>query len=386
MIPPVPVADPHPLLAGVNFLNPLDWVSVLRFPIGGVIYLLSHAFNAVGFLQVIGPFGLAIVVTTLIIRGLLFPIFRWSIRKQRQVQREQRLVAPQLNEVRKRYRGNNQKIYQETQRIYAEHGISMYSQLGGCLPVLVQLPVLYGLYWGIRDVIGSGTTWGGIKVTFDLLRGVPLHFLWIPDVSRTVGEQIQGCAINAKVCAVNWGHLFSPPGNLALLIFPVLTGLAYFIQSKITMPPIRADMSEQERQMASSMRMVVYFMPLMSVFFGFIWPQGLTLYWLTASLVMIGQQFQLMGWGSMKVPPWFPGARRVTPLSFQTADLGAIKAPALTSNGSGQDGRAPGPAGRAPVRTATTRRSTSRPAPRPPTTPGMGRAPARPQRKARRRR
>ena len=380
------IADPgsllaasHPVVAAVD-LNPIDWVSVLRYPIGGLIYELSLAFNHVGVLQAIGPFGLAIVIATVLIRGLLVPVFRWNIRTQRRVQRDQRIVAPQVNDIRRRYKGRGQarQMNEEIQKVYAEHGISMFSGLSGCLPLLVQLPVLYGLYWGIQDVIGNEK-----GITFDRLpAGFPLHFLWIPDVANTIPKQIGtaagvACKATATTCHTDWANLVSHPANLALLILPILTGLAYFVQSKMTMQPMRADMSDTERQMASSMRMVVYFMPLMSVFFCFIWPQGLTLYWVSAALFMVGQQFLLMGWGSMRLPDWFPGAHRVTELSFVAADFGPASARGGAAGGGGPSatggGRPPRPrphGPRAPVSTA----------------PGTGRTPTRAQRRARHRR
>ena len=366
-----------PLIAGID-LNPIDLLSILRFPIGWMIEELSKAFDSVGPLRAIGPFGLAVVVTTLIIRALIFPIMGWNLRTQRRIQREQRQVAPQLNEIRKRYKGQTRKISEESQKVYAEHGISPFSSMSGCVPLLVQLPVLYGLYWGIRDVIGFGTT-----VHFDALpSGFQRNFLWIQDVAKTIGQSLGTatgkCSLTTPTCATDWGNLFTQPSNLALLIFPILTGLAYFVQSKMTMQPMRSDMSDMERQMSSSMRMVVYFMPLMSLFFGFIWPQALTLYWMTAALVMVGQQYSLMGWGGLRVPGWIPGAGRTTSLSYSRSDLDAAAALRAagtaggdgSSNGSRRSGR-----GTSPV-----------PESGPPASPGRGRTPSRAQKKARRRR
>jgi YidC/Oxa1 family membrane protein insertase len=375
---PVHLLAAAPPLVGAVDLNPFDWLSALRYPIGWMIEELSLGFNNVGGLRAIGPFGLAVVVTTLIIRAALFPIMGWNLRTQRRIQREQRQVAPQLNEIRKRYKGQTRKISEESQKVYAEHGISPFSSMSGCLPLLVQLPVLYGLYWGIRDVIGMDKT----TVAFDILpSSVHLGFLWIGNVAQNIGQAVgaatspsSGCPITQTVCTTDWARMFSRPSNLALLIFPLLTGLAYFVQSKMTMQPLRADMSDMERQMASSMKMVVYLMPLMSVFFGFIWPQGLTLYWMTAALVMVGQQYHLMGWGGLRVPGWLPGAHRTTPLSYTVTSFSTAAAGGGT--------------GSAPVSGDGARRS-GRGAPvvaPAPSGPGRGRAPSRAQRKARRRR
>jgi YidC/Oxa1 family membrane protein insertase len=374
---------PVPLIGGID-LNPIDWLSLLRYPIGWMIEELSKVFNGVGVLRAIGPFGLAVVVTTLIIRGLVFPIMGWNLRTQRRIQREQRQVAPQLNEIRKRYKGQTRKISEESQKVYAEHGISPFSSMSGCVPLLVQMPVLYGLYWGIRDVIGMDIT-GTSHVTFDVLpKTFYFGFLWIQNVAQNIGQAVgaansssSGCSVTQTVCHTDWARLFTTPSHLALLIFPILTGVAYFVQSKMTMQPMRPDMSDMERQMASSMKMVVYFMPLMSLFFGFVWPQGLTLYWMTAALVMVGQQYQLMGWGGLRVPGWVPGAGRTTSLSYSRGDLDAAAAMRAagtgggtsSSNGSKRSGR-----GTAPAMSM------------PPASPGRGRAPSRAQKKARRRR
>ena len=135
-------------------------------------------------------------MTTLVIRALLFPIMGWNLRTQRRIQREQRQVAPQLNEIRKRYKGQTRKISEESQKVYAEHGISPFSSMSGCVPLLVQLPVLYGLYWGIRDVIGMDST-GASRVTFDALpKSFNFGFLWIHNVAQTIGQAIGSATSN----------------------------------------------------------------------------------------------------------------------------------------------------------------------------------------------
>jgi YidC/Oxa1 family membrane protein insertase len=92
--------------------------------------------------------------------------------------------------------------------------------------------------------------------------------------------------------------------------------MATLVQSKMMAPPMRPDMSDQERQMAKMSRQMMFFMPVMVFVFGMIFPAGIALYWVTQSTFMIIQQFIVVGWGGLKVPPWFPGAGRVTALSF----------------------------------------------------------------------
>ncbi len=112
------------------------------------------------------------MVTTLIIRGALFPIFGWQLRTSRRIQSEQRLIAPQLAELRKKYKREPQKLSEEMKKLYAEHQVSPFSSLSGCLPALVQMPVLIGLYRGITNATSHLTSVGH-------------GFLWITDVSKS---------------------------------------------------------------------------------------------------------------------------------------------------------------------------------------------------------
>jgi YidC/Oxa1 family membrane protein insertase len=262
---------------------------------------LTHVFSAVGPLNAIGAFGLAVVATTIIIRGALFPIFGWQLRTSRRIQAEQRLIAPQLAALRKKYKGEPAKLSEEMKKLYAEHQVSPFSSLSGCLPALVQMPVLIGLYRGITAATQHLTTTGH-------------GFLWIHDVSESAAAQC--CAVAAKAGApasTNWAHLLSAP---EVLILPVLAALFTFAQSRMMMPPPRPDMTDQERTMANVTKQMSIIFPAIIFVMGLNFPQGLALYWVTGTLFMVMQQYHLVGWGSLKVPAWLPGAHRTTVLSY----------------------------------------------------------------------
>ncbi|HEX6492671.1 MAG TPA: membrane protein insertase YidC, partial [Candidatus Dormibacteraeota bacterium] len=169
-------------------------------------------------------------------------------------------------------------------KLYREHGISPFSNLTGCLPLLVQMPILYGLYRGIRSASN------------DIHQGK--GFLWIGDVTKAPKELISG-------------------GHWSVMLLPVLAAAASFVQAKMMMQPPRKDMSEQELKMYSLSKNMLYLAPGMVLLFGYQLPVGLGIYWLTQSCVMLVQQWLVIGWGGLKVPPWFPGAGRVTPLSYR---------------------------------------------------------------------
>src|SRR5450759_1057599 len=143
----------------------------LGVPFQYCLEFFTNIFRVVGPLHALGAFGLAIDVTTIIIRGALFPIFGWQLRTSRRIQSEQRLIAPQLAELRKKYKREPQKLSEEMKKLYAEHQVSPFSSLSGCLPALVQAPVLIGLYRGITAATSH-------------LGGSNLGFVWIGNVSQ----------------------------------------------------------------------------------------------------------------------------------------------------------------------------------------------------------
>jgi YidC/Oxa1 family membrane protein insertase len=285
--------------------SPLDIFTLLASPIDWALTHLTTTRRDYSITRAIGPFGLAVIIVTLAIRALLFPLFGWQLRTQRRIQAEQRLVAPQLQEIRKKFKRDPKKMQEETMKVYREHGISPFSGLTGCLPLLVQLPIIYSLYNGIRSA------------TNDLPHS-DLGFLWISDVSKSPSD----------------AGGFSHP---SALIIPLLAALATVVQSKMMVQPPRPNMSDQERTMYNTSKNLVYLAPVMVFIFGLNLPQGLALYWLTQSAVMIIQQWYLVGWGGLPVPRWFPGAGRVTKLSFSQ--------PPETTRGSGKSTAASGRTG-----------------------------------------
>lgn len=265
--------------------KPVDWILVH----------LEHVLAAVGPTRAIGAFGLAIILTTLAIRIALFPIYGWQLRAMARTQAEQRVVAPQIKQLRQKYRREPQKLSQEMQKVYKEHNVSPFSTCLGCLPALVQMPVLFALYNGIRLATDQLATDRG--------------FLWVGDVSKTVK---QACCEQSGL-----GGLVTHP---LLLIIPGLAVATTYLQTRMMSAPVHPEMSEQERKMADMAKITVYVFPAMVGVFSYTFFQGITLYWVTQSSFMIAQQYYVRGWGSVRVPSWLPGANRTTPLSFPRGD------------------------------------------------------------------
>ncbi len=111
----------------------------------------------------------------------------------------------------------------------------------------------------------------------------------------------------------DWSQVFAHP---AVIILPLLAGILTFAQSRMMMPPLRPDMTDQERTMGNVTKQMSVIFPMIIFVLSLNFPQGLALYWVTGTLFMVLQQYHLVGWGSLKVPAWFPGANRVTALSY----------------------------------------------------------------------
>ena len=113
---------------------------VLLTPVALVLQFLNSVFNDLGPTKLIGSFGLAVIVLTLAIRGLLFPLFRWQIRTQWKIQADQRKMGPELRELQAKYKKDRRKLQEETMALYKRHEINPLSQLSGCFPLLIQMP------------------------------------------------------------------------------------------------------------------------------------------------------------------------------------------------------------------------------------------------------
>jgi YidC/Oxa1 family membrane protein insertase len=234
-------------------------------------WLLQHIYMGIQDVPVIatiGAYGVAIIIVTVIIRLLLAPLQQFQLVNSRKTMAEQRKLAPQVAELRKKYKKDPQKLNAETMKLYQEHGVNPLGGLIGCLPLLVQLPVLYALYYVFRSAHV------GVQ-----------HFLFVPNL----------------MAVPNTTHMIpgTPIPALVFLVFPILAAVTTFIQTKMLQQPRPENPTDQEAQMQQTQRMMVFMSPLMIGFFALSVPAGLALYWFVGNLVSIIQQSFVVGWGNI---------------------------------------------------------------------------------------
>ncbi|MCX6725736.1 MAG: YidC/Oxa1 family membrane protein insertase [Candidatus Shapirobacteria bacterium] len=258
------------------------WGTLLYHPIvNALIFFYEILFH---------NFGLAIIVLTLIIRGLLVPLTLPSMRAAQKIKE----LAPELEKLKKKYADDKKKLAQAQMELYRQHGAN---PAAGCLPQIVQLIILIALYQAFIGVLRSN---GDVIAR--------LNQILYPSLKLA-----EGTIINTRFWYLNLAtpdvfHLnglsFPLPG-----LFLILAALSQFISSKMMMPEVANLQKEAEKtetktdDMATSMqRQMLYLFPLMTIFIGFTFPSGLVLYWFIFSLSTVVQQYYISGWGGLK--PW----------------------------------------------------------------------------------
>jgi YidC/Oxa1 family membrane protein insertase len=241
-----------------------------------LLYLYVH-FLAVPVFAAIGAYGVAIIVLTIIIRLALSPLTQFQLVTQRKTLAEQRKLAPQIAEIRKKYKKDQTRITQETMKLYQEHGVNPLSGMIGCLPLIVQIPILTALYY-----VFQGFAKGGHGVQ---------PFLFIPNLNDTPAHH---AVFTLPLLIVNL-----PVPTLPYIVFPLLAMITTFIQSKMLQQPPSPNATEQELQTQQMQRTMVLLSPVMIGIFALQVPAGLGLYWFVGNCVSIIQQYFVVGWGNL---------------------------------------------------------------------------------------
>ncbi|HUQ41624.1 MAG TPA: YidC/Oxa1 family membrane protein insertase [Candidatus Limnocylindrales bacterium] len=235
--------------------------------------------------SLVHDFGLAIILVTVAIRLLVYPLYRTQIRSQRAMQE----LGPAMSELKKKYGKDKARFAEEQMKLYKEYGVN---PAAGCLPLVLQLPILFALYSALLQLgcgIGnSGSTCPGLSHDdAQSLLGVLSAFIQNPVAT--------GGTLDATAHWLPWitqGLQHPDP----LFILPVLAGASQLIASVMAMPAKQVATTDPNQKMFQSM---AYTFPLMTVVLGAQFPAGLTLYWIATTAFQIVQQYFVSGWGQL---------------------------------------------------------------------------------------
>jgi YidC/Oxa1 family membrane protein insertase len=259
--------------------------TVIVYPIINILLAIYHALL---FINLPFALGFSIIVLTIIIRLILYPLTGAQIKASKKMQD----LNPHLKNLKEKHKNDAKTLQAETMRLYKEHGVN---PLAGCLPVIVQLPVIWGLYSVLNKIIhlGANTVVEINKIAyFDVLK-----------ISKVWDTNFFGIPLGQ-----NPSHLLSTIGPLILLV-PLLTAVFQFIQSKMMMTaPVKNEKEikknkdgKKEEDFATAFQtQSLYIFPIMIGFFSYTFPIGLSLYWNTFTIFGIIQQYIIAGPGGLK--------------------------------------------------------------------------------------
>lgn len=190
--------------------------------------VLTFFYNLTSFVG-ISNYGWAIVLMTIVIKMILYPLTAKQVRSMKGLQ----ILQPKMKALQEKYKGNPEKLQKEMAILYKEAGVN---PLAGCLPLIVQMPILIGIFYAIRDYNYAHTP----------------SFLWLTDLAKADPTYI----------------------------FPVLSAATTYIQQKQT----TTEVTQQGK-------MMMIFMPLFIGYISTTFPSGLVVYWVMSNIVQIAQQW-----------------------------------------------------------------------------------------------
>ncbi|MDQ3914507.1 MAG: YidC/Oxa1 family membrane protein insertase [Actinomycetota bacterium] len=241
-----------------------------------------------GFYAVIPSYGLAIILLTLAVRLLLLPL---SI-KQTKSMREMQAIQPEIKRLQAKHKGDRQKMNEELMALYKEHGVNPF---GGCLPLLMQFPILIGLFYVIRSPL---------KYMGDVVEGSALadglgRVASALDINQFLGIRLN-CSASGTLTGNSTADLDGLDRALAdacgsglvtalpYLLLVLLMGFTTYYQQK------QMQKSTPDSPQAQQMQMFAKIMPLMLMVFSFNFPAGVVVYWVTTNLWTIVQQRMIL--------------------------------------------------------------------------------------------
>jgi len=200
------------------------------------------------------------------------------MQKQMTSMRETQKIQPLMQEIQRKYKNDKERMNQELMRLYKEHKVN---PMGGCLPLIIQMPILILFFQVLRD----------FEYLDPLTNQVAGGFLWIKNEVMYKGEMLAGLAAPDQLFGIV-PETVPLIGGVPIGILPFLVGASMYVQQKLTTPAIPASSQNNNtpNPAANTQKIMNTVMPIMITFISFSLPSGLSLYWFTSTLFGIGQQ------------------------------------------------------------------------------------------------
>ncbi len=249
--------------------------------------------------QFVGSYGLAIIIFTLVTKFILFPLTL----KQQKSMAQTMLIKPKLDALQKQYANDKEKFSEESMKLYKKYGISPFS---GCLPLLIQFPILISLYYVIRNPLTY--IWGQSaevvknlceKYGFEMIKNGNYEI----EITAKLAELGEKFAINYEFLGLDLSITPSIKEPNLIWIIPILAALTTWLVSKWMQVGTEKKKEDElkpkrpprpgEKNPQSQTNAMTNIMPFMTLWFTFILPAGISLYWIAGNVFQIVQQFVL---------------------------------------------------------------------------------------------
>lgn len=207
---------------------------------------------------IVSDYGLSIMIFTLLVKLLLMPLSIAQINSTKNMSK----IQPEVKKLQEKYKNDKETLNIKTMELYKEYKIN---PLAGCLPLLIQLPIIFGLFAALRDP--AQYVFGGDAAAAS--QALNKGFLWISDLGSP--------DFLGPMLGINEGIMAGLPG-----ILPILAAITTWLQMHA---------SGSGTQDNPTMKSMVYTMPLMILFMGRTLASGLMLYWIVGNIFQIGQQY-----------------------------------------------------------------------------------------------
>ncbi len=266
----------------------MGFLNFIAEPLGRFLYWIYGGVN---------NYGLALIIFTIIVRAAMVPLTLKQYKSTAQMQK----VQPLLQEIQRKYANDKEKLNQETMKLYQEHKIN---PAGGCLPLLIQMPILFALWQVIArplkfmigltddklaDLAGQANATGQYTeidtITYFMKNGMG-------DQVGNLNMFFPGHGGINLGSTPTWdiGQLMSDPSKFLVLILPLLAVVTTFLTVRMSMPKKTNDKAKDRaaNPMGNSM---LYISPLMTLIFSMQFPVGMSLYWFVGNLFSMAQQY-----------------------------------------------------------------------------------------------
>ncbi len=269
--------------------------------------------------NLVGSYGVAIIIFTIIAKLIMLPFQMKSKKSMLEMNR----LQPKLKELEKKYKNDKERYSQEVSKLYKNEGVSMF---GGCLPLLITLPIMIGLYSVVRQPlthifqisseqiaqmaealraagVTAGITGAAEKSAYMLEIGVASHLKEYGEIITNIAPKL--AEVDFSFLGIDLAAIPNFKYITPMWVIPILSGLTAWLSNWL----LRRSQPVREDAPAQNMGMMNVLMPFMSVYIAFVVPAGLGLYWIISNILTTVQEPLLTAYYNKKAEKALEGEK-----------------------------------------------------------------------------